>query len=47
MYKVNIKKSVLKNIHKLPKDIQFTLDTLVDDLMEKGPETPPKKWTRS
>jgi len=32
----------LNNIHKLPKDIQFTLDTLVDDLMEKGPIR--KEW---
>lgn len=42
MYKVTIKKSVLKNIHKLPKDIQFALDTLVDDLIEKGPIR--KEW---
>lgn len=42
MYKVTIKKRVLKNIHKLLKDIQFTLETLIHDLIEKGPIR--KEW---
>ena len=37
MYKVIIKKRILKNIQKMPKNIQFVFDSLIDDLREKGP----------
>ena len=37
MYRVTIKKSILKNIHKMPREIQFTFEALVNDLKEKGP----------
>ncbi len=37
MYEIVIKKSVLKNIQKMPKKIQFLFESLVDDLIEKGP----------
>ncbi len=37
MYEVKIKKSILKKIQKMPKQIQFTFDSLIEDLIEKGP----------
>jgi len=40
MFRVIIKKSVLKNIEKLPKNIQFSFDSLIKDLIEKGPIRP-------
>lgn len=42
MYKVSIKKGILKNIHKMPKEIQFTFESLLYDLKEKGPIR--KEW---
>ena len=38
-YRVVIKKRVLKNIRKLPENIQKRLTILVDDLKENGPIT--------
>lgn len=37
MFEVIVKKSTLKGIQKMPKNIQFIFDSLVDDLIEKGP----------
>jgi len=42
MYEVRIKKKALKNLQKMPKEIQFLFDSLVDDLIEKGPIR--KEW---
>ena len=43
MYRVVIKKKVLKNISKLPKKIQKYLADLVEDLKDLGPIQ--KQWT--
>ena len=37
MYNVIIKKGILKSIQKMPKNTQFIFDSLVNDLIEKGP----------
>ena len=37
MYKVLIKKKVLKEVKKIPVRVQEKLAVLVDDLIEKGP----------
>jgi len=37
MYEIVIKKSALKNIQKMPQKVQFLFESLVDDLIEKGP----------
>jgi mRNA-degrading endonuclease RelE of RelBE toxin-antitoxin system len=37
MFDVIIKKSIIKNIVKMPKGIQFILESLLDDLKHKGP----------
>jgi len=37
MYEIIIKKSVLKGIQKMPKNIQYTFESLVEDLKDKGP----------
>ncbi len=37
MFEVIVRKGTLKRIQKLPKNIQFVFDSLVDDLIEKGP----------
>ena len=37
MYKIVIKKGTLKNIQKMPEKIQFIFESLVSDLIEKGP----------
>ena len=42
MYEVKIKKSALKNVLKMPKEIQLIFDSLVEDLIEKGPIR--KEW---
>ena len=42
MYNIIIKKSIMKNVLKMPKDIQFTFESLVNDLREKGPIR--KEW---
>ena len=42
MHEVKIKKKILKKLQKIPKDIQFTFESLVDDLTEKGPIR--KEW---
>ena len=42
MYEVKIKKSALKNVQKMPKEIQLIFASLVDDLIEKGPIR--KEW---
>ncbi len=42
MYNIIIKKSIMKNVLKMPKDIQFHFESLVNDLREKGPVR--KEW---
>jgi len=42
MYKIIIKKSIMKNVLKMPKDIQSYFESLVNDLREKGPVR--KEW---
>ena len=37
MFKVIIKKAAEKSINKMPKKIQFIFESLVSDLIEKGP----------
>jgi mRNA-degrading endonuclease RelE of RelBE toxin-antitoxin system len=37
MYQILIKKKVLKNIEKMPQNIQMKLGNLLEDLQEKGP----------
>ena len=42
MYKILIKKSILKSVQKMPKKIQFIFESLLDDLKDKGPIR--KEW---
>jgi mRNA-degrading endonuclease RelE of RelBE toxin-antitoxin system len=37
MYRVIIRKSAIKSVQKMPKKIQFIFESLVDDLIERGP----------
>jgi mRNA-degrading endonuclease RelE of RelBE toxin-antitoxin system len=42
MFNIIIKKGIMKSLQKMPKGVQFTFESLVNDLREKGPLR--KEW---